>query len=199
MRTMTTESARNACLARYFPRPLRLAEPLQHRRDPFQAAPLVLHRSADSSPVVGDGNMTTINKNHRFTHVSLASLAGAPPLDARRLQTFANTGDCAAWVKRNPGVDERCGTNVLLITAVDLQTRDTADTPRDVRRNMWRKHDAHTSLRTTRTPDVARRCSQRCVVDTGTPSAAAIFLLPKPRVAMHSMAKRSSSDRTMLL
>ena len=39
----------------------------------------------------------------------------------------------------------------------------------------------------------------RCVVDTGTPSAAAIFLLPKPRVAMRSMAKRSSADRTTLL
>ena len=40
--------------------------------------------------------------------------------------------------------------------------------------------------------------SQRFVVASGTPSAAAIFLAPKPRVAMRSMAKRSSVDRTML-
>ena len=34
--------------------------------------------------------------------------------------------------------------------------------------------------------------------DSGTPSAGAIFLAPKPRVAMRSMAKRSSVDNTML-
>ena len=32
--------------------------------------------------------------------------AAAAALDARRLQRFANTGDCAARVKRNPAVDQ---------------------------------------------------------------------------------------------
>ena len=101
--------------------------------------------SADSSPVVGDGNVTTINKKSTFTHVPPVSLASAPPPcthgrcggcasmpDACR--RFANTGDCAAWVNRNPTVDERCGTNALLITATDPQTRDTDDTPKHVRK-----------------------------------------------------------------
>ena len=132
---MTTEPASLECLARCSPQPLRLAEPLQHRRAPLQAAPLVLHRQVlIFSPVVGDGNVTTINKKHYFTHVSPASLATAPPPcthgRCRRLQTFANTGDCAAWVNRNPGVDERCGTNALFITAMGPQTRDTDDTPK---------------------------------------------------------------------
>ena len=102
-----------------------------------------------------------------------------------------DTGDCAAWVNRNPGVDQRCGTNAPLITAMDPQTRDTDDTPRDVRRNMQRTLDTQAGLRAAWSPDV--------VVDCGKPSAAAIFLLPKPRVAMRSMSKRSSADRTMLL
>ena len=34
--------------------------------------------------------------------------------------------------------------------------------------------------------------------DCGKPSVVAIFLAPKPRVAMRSMAKRSSVNRTML-
>ena len=37
-----------------------------------------------------------------------------------------------------------------------------------------------------------RKCPQFCA------NVVAIFLAPKPRVAMRSMAKRSSADRTML-
>ena len=40
--------------------------------------------------------------------------------------------------------------------------------------------------------------SQCFVVASGTPSAAAVYLAPKPRFAMRSTAKRSSADRTML-
>ena len=54
-------------------------------------------------------------------------------------------------------------------------------------------------LRDALSPSERNLRSQRFVVASGTPSAAAIFLLPNPRVAMRSMAKRSPVDRTMLL
>ena len=72
------------------------------------------------------------------------------------------------------------------------------------RRNVESAHDArdqHTSrpmLRDATSPFGRSLRSQRFVVDSGTPSAAAIFLALKPRVAVRSMAKRSSADRTML-
>ena len=99
--------------------------------------------SADSSPVVGrrkcDNNQLKIiilPTDHLLRwpvlrrHVLMDAAAAA--LDARRLQTYANTGDCAAWVNKNPGVGERCGTNALLITAMDQQTRGTHNNSSDV-------------------------------------------------------------------
>ena len=214
---MTTEPARNACLARYFPKPLRLAEPPQHRRAPLQAAPLVLHRQVLFLHLLWVTEMCQQSTKYIILptylllrwpvlrrHVLMDAAAAA--LDARRLQTFANTGDCAAWVNRNPGVDERCGTNALLIAAVDQQTRGTHNNSRNV--GQITRETRHTPasaprgrpmLRDAMSPSERSLHSQRLGVASGTPSAAAIFLLPNPRVAMRSMAKRFSVDRTMLL
>ena len=127
-------------------------------------------------------------------------------LRSRHLQTFANTGDCAAWVNRNPDVDERGGTNALLFTAMDKQTRGTHNNSSDVGQitRETRHKPASTPrgrpmLRDALSPSERSLRSQRFVVASGTPNAAAIFLLPNPRVAMRSMAKRSPVDRSMLL
>ena len=53
-------------------------------------------------------------------------------------------------------------------------------------------------LRDATSPSERSLCNHRFVVDCGKPSVVAIFLAPKPRVAMRSMTKRSSVDRTML-
>ena len=42
------------------------------------------------------------------------------------------------------------------------------------------------------------KTAYRFVVDCGKPNAVAMFLAPKPRVAMRSMAKRSSVDVTIV-
>ena len=119
---------------------------------------------------------------------------------------FADTSDRATWLNRNPSVDERCGRNALPFTAMDQQTRGTHDTPRDVSRNM-QKDMTHKPisaprgrpmLRDAMSPSESSLCNHRFVVDCGKPSVVAIFLATKPRVAVRSMAKRSSVDRTML-
>ena len=53
-------------------------------------------------------------------------------------------------------------------------------------------------LRDAMSPSERSLCNHRFVVECGTPSVVAMFLAPKPRVAMRPMAKRSSVDRTML-
>ena len=85
---MTTESA---CLARTAPwmQPLRRAAPASTSTTPGGAARSA-PSSADSSPVVGDGNVATVHKNHHFTHVSPASLASAQPQC-----THGRCGGCA--------------------------------------------------------------------------------------------------------
>ena len=109
-----------------------------------------------------------------------------PALDARRL-------------------DESCGTNPLLITAMDQQTGGTHDISSDV--GQITRETRHTPASAPRgrsmlcdatSPSDRSPCNHRFVVDCGTPSATAIFLALKPRVAMRSIAKRSSADRTML-
>ena len=74
-------------------------------------------------------------KRRTFTHISPASLASAPPsctpgrcCNRARCQTPADV----CGLNRNPGVDERCGTNALLFTAMDQQTRGTHDNSSDV-------------------------------------------------------------------
>ena len=69
-RTTTTEST---CLAKYFPQPLRLAKPLQHRRAPLQAV-YSAPSSADSSPVGGPEKHEWHRKTRNSTHVTF--LAG---------------------------------------------------------------------------------------------------------------------------
>ena len=82
--------------------------------------------SADSSPVGGPKKNKNGREKRGFQHISPALLASAPPsctpgrcCGSARCQTFANTGDCATRLNRNPGVDERCGKNALL-TKVNL-------------------------------------------------------------------------------
>ena len=81
--------------------------------------------SADSSPVVGDGNVTTIYKKSSFypritcfagpcsAAMYLLMDAAAAALDARRLQTFANI------------VDQHLGTSTLQILSSDLLNKRT--------------------------------------------------------------------------
>ena len=97
--------------------------------------------------------------------------AAAAALDARRLQTFSDTSDRATWLKRNPGVDERCGTNALLFTAMDQQTRSTHDNSCDVGQNTRNKTHRPASaprgrpmLRDAMSPSERSLRSQRFVV-----------------------------------
>ena len=100
------------------------------------------------------------------------SLASAPPPCTHgrcggcarcQTQTFANTGDCAARVNRNPGVDQHVGTSTLLIFII--RPTEQTHNPRTNHAQFERKHTrnardtrhTHTSLRTTRSPSVARR------------------------------------------
>ena len=66
-------------------------------------------------------------------HLHVLLDAAAAALDARRLQTFTDTGDCATWFIRNPGVESAAAR-----TRSSLQpwTHRRDDTPRDVSRNM---------------------------------------------------------------
>ena len=121
------------------------------------------------------------------------------------VSTFANTGDCAR-LNRNPGVHQ-CGTTALLVVAMVPQTkthrscvfsRDDETRKEDMTHTPGSAPRGRPMLRDAMSPSERSLRSQRCVVDSGTPSASAIFLLPRPCVAMRS-AKRSSADRTMLL
>ena len=47
-------------------------------------------------------------------------------------------------------------------------------------------------------PSERSHCNHCFVVDSGTPSATVIFLLPMPAPAIFSMAKSSSAERTMM-
>ena len=129
--------------------------------------------------------------------------AAAAALDAGCLQTFANTGDCI----QHGSTEIQALMSAAARTRSSLQPwthgRDTQMTRREMR-NMQGKHDAHTSLcsrpilRDATSPSERSLCNHRFVVDSGTPSASAIFLLPRPWAALFSMAKSSSAERTIL-
>ena len=53
-------------------------------------------------------------------------------------------------------------------------------------------------LRGTISPSERSLCDHRFVVDSGTPSASVIFLLPRPWAAISIMAKSFSRERTMM-
>ena len=161
--------------------------------------------SADSSPVVGDGNVTTINEKYHIIlptyhllrwpmlrrHVLMDAAAAA--LDARRLQTFANTGDCATRINKNPGVDQHLGTRTLLILSSDPLNKRTdhaqiTHISRDIRREMQGTHDTH------QPPDhVVARCCATLRRRPNAASAASASLSPPA----HQAPPRSSCCRSL--
>ena len=146
---------------------LRLAEPLQHRRAPGGAA-WSAPSSADSSLVVGDGTVTTINQKSSF-YPHITCFAGqcsaamyswtlrrprSMPDACRRLRTLAT-------VQHGSTEIQEALMSAAARTRSSLQPWTHRRQAHMTIRAMWdrsqEKHDAHTSLRTTLSPDVARR------------------------------------------
>ena len=201
-----------ACRARSTPQmpPLRLAEPLQHRRAPLVAAPLVQQNQVLILHLLEEWQRNKDFDTYHLLRWAMLRLhvlldATAAALDARRLPTFANTGDCATRLGIQALISI-CGTSTLLISSSDPLNKRTNHTQFERYQTRNTRNTRHTPasvprgrpLRDATSPSERSLRSQRFVVASGTPSAAAIFLAQEPRVAMRSMAKRSSVDRTML-
>ena len=122
-------------------------------------------------------------------HILLDAAAAA--LDARCLQTFANTGDCAARCVCNHTSNENLGKNTrLILSVVSLKNQQITRNSRAVRRQKK-------TLCDTISPPERSLCSHR-FVDDGKPSIVAISLLPMHWALILSMAKCSSAERTMM-
>ena len=97
--------------------------------------------------------------------------AAAALLDARCLNTFANTGDCAAWRVCNDANNKPLGKNTRLISSLDpLKNKQTT--------HMSRYGDeTQTTLRAAWSPSERGLCNHRFVVDCGRRRVVAIFLV----------------------
>ena len=125
--------------------------------------------------------------------------AAAAALDARHLQTFANTGDCAARVNRNPGVDQHVGTSTLLIFIIrpTEQTHNPRTNHAQFERDQTR--NARDTRHTHRPPHhaVARCCATSCRRPSAA-SAASASLSPPRSSCCRSLASPCVHGETLL-
>ena len=124
------------------------------------------------------------------------------PETCRRLRTMS---DRTSWCVCNDARNKLLGKITRLILSLDpLKIAQIKRSSGDVRRELQGQQDTHEPphhvvaqcCATAPRPLSGASATTAAFVDSGTPSASVIFLLPMPAAAIFSMAKSSPADRT---